>query len=175
MAVEIRPVVTRRELRAFIRLPWRIYRNEPKWVAPLVADVKKRLDQGKNPFFKHAQAQYFLAYRDGQPVGRVSAHIDQNLSRQHQRHEIHGALEIPDMRKPGVERHDQEKGKEHLYARDDHAQLAGHRLEVAIQTLKVRLPAPGATGVTLAIGVGWLSVRGHHQSLPAVTRGGGCS
>jgi hypothetical protein len=37
-------------------------------------DVKKRIDQDKNPFFKHAQAQYFLAYRDGRAVGRVSAH-----------------------------------------------------------------------------------------------------
>ena len=70
MSVEIRPVSTRRELSTFIKLPWRIYRNEPKWVAPLLMDVKKRLDQDKNPFFKHAQAQYFLAYRDGQPVGR---------------------------------------------------------------------------------------------------------
>jgi hypothetical protein len=80
MAVEIRPVATRRELRTFIALPSRIYRNEPKWVAPLLMDVKKRLDQDKNPFFKHAQAQYFLAYRDGQPVGRVSAHVDQNFN-----------------------------------------------------------------------------------------------
>jgi hypothetical protein len=80
MAVEIRPVVTRRELRAFVRLPWRLYRDEPKWVAPLLMDVKKRVSQDKNPFFKHAQAQFFLAYRDGPPVGRVSAHIDQNFN-----------------------------------------------------------------------------------------------
>ena len=64
----------------FIRLPWRLYRDEPKWVAPLLMDLKKRLDQGNNPFFKHAQAQYFLAYRNGQPVGRVSAHIDANFN-----------------------------------------------------------------------------------------------
>jgi hypothetical protein len=80
MSVEGRPVRTRRELNTFIKLPWRIYRNEPKWVAPLLMDVKKRLDQDKNPFFKHAQAQYFLAYRDGQLVGRVSAHVDQNFN-----------------------------------------------------------------------------------------------
>ncbi len=48
MAVEIRPVTTRRELRAFIALPWQLYRNEPKWVAPLLMDLKKRLDQDKN-------------------------------------------------------------------------------------------------------------------------------
>jgi GNAT superfamily N-acetyltransferase len=80
MAVEIRPVRTRRELGAFIRLPWRLYRDEPMWIAPLLMDVKKRLDPRKNPFFKHAQAQYFLAYRDGRAVGRISAHVDRNFN-----------------------------------------------------------------------------------------------
>ena len=40
-------------------------------------DLKKRLDQRRNPFFEHAEAQYFLAWRDGRAVGRISAHIDQ--------------------------------------------------------------------------------------------------
>src|SRR5271154_3785655 len=79
MAVEIRPVVSRRELNTFTKLPWRIYRNEPNWVAPLLMDLKEQLDQGKNPFFEHAQAQYFLAWRDGRAVGRISAHIDRHL------------------------------------------------------------------------------------------------
>jgi GNAT superfamily N-acetyltransferase len=78
--VEVRPVSSRRELRTFIRLPWRLYREEPNWVAPLLMELKKRLDQSKNPFFKHAQAQYFLAYRDGRPIGRISAHIDQTFN-----------------------------------------------------------------------------------------------
>ncbi|MFI4994080.1 MAG: hypothetical protein ACHQCH_10755, partial [Solirubrobacterales bacterium] len=80
MAVEIRPVTSKRELSTFIKLPWRLYRNEPNWVAPLLMELKKRLDQSKNPFFKHAQAQYFLAWRDGRPVGRVSAHVDRNFN-----------------------------------------------------------------------------------------------
>ncbi len=67
-------------MNTFIKLPYRLYRNEPNWVAPLLLDVKKRLDRGKNPFFKHAEAEYFLAWRDGRAVGRVSAHIDHNLN-----------------------------------------------------------------------------------------------
>jgi GNAT superfamily N-acetyltransferase len=67
-------------LNTFIKLPWRLYRNERNWVAPLLMDVKKRLDQKKNPFFKHTEAQYFLAYRGSEPVGRISAHIDRNLN-----------------------------------------------------------------------------------------------
>ncbi|HTD58844.1 MAG TPA: hypothetical protein VK672_08115, partial [Solirubrobacteraceae bacterium] len=80
MSVEVRPVASRGELSTFIKLPWRLYRNEPNWVAPLLMDLKKRLDQKKNPFFKHAEAQYFLAYRSGQAVGRISAHIDRNFN-----------------------------------------------------------------------------------------------
>jgi hypothetical protein len=80
MSLEVRPVGSKRELRAFIKLPWRLYRDEPNWIAPLLMDVKKRLDQRKNPFFKHAEAQYFLAWRDGRPIGRISAHIDRTFN-----------------------------------------------------------------------------------------------
>jgi hypothetical protein len=80
MSLEVRPVGSKHELRAFIKLPWRLYRDEPNWIAPLLMDVKKRLDQRKNPFFKHAEAQYFLAWRDGRPIGRISAHIDRTFN-----------------------------------------------------------------------------------------------
>jgi GNAT superfamily N-acetyltransferase len=76
VSLEIRPVEGRRDLRRFIALPSELYRNEPRWIAPLNTDMRKRLDRGRNPFFSHAQAEYYLAWRDGRPVGRVSAHID---------------------------------------------------------------------------------------------------
>jgi hypothetical protein len=80
MALEVRRVQGRRELRAFVGLPWRLYRDERNWVAPLRMDVKRRLDRRRNPWFEHAQAEYFLAWRDGRPVGRISAHIDRHLN-----------------------------------------------------------------------------------------------
>jgi GNAT superfamily N-acetyltransferase len=80
MTLEVRPVTSKRDLGTFIKLPWRLYREEPNWVPPLVMDVKKRLDRKKNPFFQHAQAQYFLAWRQGRAIGRISAHIDRNLN-----------------------------------------------------------------------------------------------
>jgi GNAT superfamily N-acetyltransferase len=76
VAVEVRPVRSRRELKRFIRLPWRIYRNEPLWVPPLVYERKRFLDRSKNPYFDHGEAEYFLAWRDGEVVGRVTAQID---------------------------------------------------------------------------------------------------
>jgi GNAT superfamily N-acetyltransferase len=78
--VEIRPVAGRRELRTFIKLPWRLYRNEPNWVPPLLMDLRKRLDRSRNPFFRHAEAEYFLAWRDGRAIGRITAHVDRNFN-----------------------------------------------------------------------------------------------
>ena len=83
MSVEIRHVTTRRDLNTFVRLPWAIYRNHPLWVPPLKFDVRNRLDRAKNPFFEHAEAEYFLAFRDGDPVGRITAHYDRNFNRFH--------------------------------------------------------------------------------------------
>jgi GNAT superfamily N-acetyltransferase len=78
--IEIRPVRGRRELNAFIRLPWRLYRGHANWVPPLIAERKRHLDRRRNPFFEHAEAEYFLAWRDGQPVGRITAHVDHRLN-----------------------------------------------------------------------------------------------
>jgi GNAT superfamily N-acetyltransferase len=63
-----------------MRLPWRLYRNEPQWVPPLLMELRKRLDRERNPFFEHAEAEYFLAWRDGRPVGRITAQVDRNLN-----------------------------------------------------------------------------------------------
>jgi GNAT superfamily N-acetyltransferase len=81
--VEVRPVRTRGELKRFIRLPWRIYRNEPLWVPPLVYERRRFLDRSKNPFFSHGEAEYFLAWRDGEPVGRITAQIDRDFNEFH--------------------------------------------------------------------------------------------
>jgi GNAT superfamily N-acetyltransferase len=80
VSLEVRPVADKRALRRFIGLPFELYRNEPRWVPPLIADVRKRLDPARNPFFEHAEAQYLLAWRDGRPVGRISAHVDRHFN-----------------------------------------------------------------------------------------------
>jgi len=80
VSLDIRPVAGRGDLRRFIALPSALYRNEPRWIAPLNMDMRKRLDRERNPFFKHATAEYFLAWRDGRPVGRITAHIDRRLN-----------------------------------------------------------------------------------------------
>ncbi|WHO40235.1 N-acetyltransferase [Sphingobium sp. AP49] len=72
----ITPVATKADLKAFVDLPWRIYANDPNWVPPLKDEVYGLLTPGKNPFFGHAEAQYFLARRGNTIIGRIAAHID---------------------------------------------------------------------------------------------------
>ncbi|MET0683906.1 MAG: hypothetical protein ABW060_01265 [Solirubrobacteraceae bacterium] len=78
-SLEIRPVHSTGDLRRFIGLPYRLYRDEPNWVAPLRFERRQFLDRRKNPFFEHGRAEYFLALRDGRVVGRVSAQVDDNF------------------------------------------------------------------------------------------------
>jgi hypothetical protein len=73
--LEIRPVTDSNELKAFIEVPWAIYRHDPHWVPPLKFERKEALSS-KNPYFEHAHWQAWLAYRDGVPVGRISAQVD---------------------------------------------------------------------------------------------------
>ncbi len=72
-ATDIRPVSTRRDRDAFVKLPWTIYRADPHWIPPLIADEKKFIDPDHNPFFHHGNVEHFLAWRDGTPVGRIAA------------------------------------------------------------------------------------------------------
>ncbi len=75
MDVLIEPVGDKKALDTFVRVPWRLYRDDPAWVPPLVFDRKAQLAPA-NPFFRHAEWQGFIARRQGEPVGRISAQID---------------------------------------------------------------------------------------------------
>jgi hypothetical protein len=82
-AVDIVPVDGKADFDRFIRVPWRIYRVDPNWVPPLVFERRQHLDPAANPFFDHAEARFWLALRGGEPVGRISAQIDQAALDQH--------------------------------------------------------------------------------------------
>lgn len=81
--MDIRPVRTRRDMRLFLRLPWKVYRGDPHWVPPLHAAVKDKLDARRHPFFRHGEAAAFLALREGEPVGRIVAIVDRNHNEAH--------------------------------------------------------------------------------------------
>lgn len=76
MSLTIRPVETQRDRKAFIDLPFRLYRDDPNWVPPLKDEALGLITPEKNGWFSHARAQLFLAEEGGRVVGRISAHID---------------------------------------------------------------------------------------------------
>ncbi len=71
--ITIKKVESKKELMTFIKIPWKIYKNNPYWVPPLIYDKKKILDKKKNPFFEHADMELFLAIKDGELAGRIAA------------------------------------------------------------------------------------------------------
>jgi GNAT superfamily N-acetyltransferase len=79
----IEPVRSKKDLDTFIRLVWPIYRNDPVWVPPVIADRRKLLDRHRNPFYQHAEMELWIARRDGEPIGRIAAIINRNHNEQH--------------------------------------------------------------------------------------------
>jgi hypothetical protein len=76
-SISIRPVATKADRKAFVDFAWEVYREDPAWVPPLKDEVRGLLSPKKNPWFEHAKATLFLAERDGKPVGRISAQVDE--------------------------------------------------------------------------------------------------
>jgi hypothetical protein len=75
-AITIRKVTTKADKLDFLRVPFSIFAEDKNWVAPLFIERLEHLDGKKNPYFKHAEAQLFIAEKNGKPVGRISAQID---------------------------------------------------------------------------------------------------
>jgi hypothetical protein len=81
--IEIRKANSRADRDAFIKLPWRIYENDPAWVPPLLLERKAFIDRDKHPFFEHGKAELFLARRAGEIVGRIMASDDPKYNALH--------------------------------------------------------------------------------------------
>ncbi len=96
-SLTIKAVETRGDREAFIRVPWAIYRDDPAWVPPLLMERRDHLNPKKNPFFQNAEARFWLALRDGRPVGRISAQVNRaHLERHNDATGHFGMLEAED-------------------------------------------------------------------------------
>lgn len=81
MSIQVRQLALGKEIGPFLEAGRRVFAADPAWVAPLDFDMKQRLDPKKNPLFEHAEAAIFAAFRDGRPVGRISASVDREWQR----------------------------------------------------------------------------------------------
>ena len=77
MSLTIRPVESQRDRKAFVDLPFRLYRDDPNWVPPLKGEALGLITPEKNGWFSHARAQLFLAEEGGHVAERYTEHIFQ--------------------------------------------------------------------------------------------------
>jgi hypothetical protein len=77
--VAVREIHSKADKKAFVELAYRLNADDPNWVPPLKDEIRGLITPGKNPWFDHAEAAFFLAFRAGspEPVGRISAQVDQ--------------------------------------------------------------------------------------------------
>lgn len=84
IALVVEPVVRPRDRRRFITFPWQVYAGNRYWVPPLLIERRKFFDPGRNPFFRHADVQFFIARRGQRDVGTIAAFIN------HTHNHVHG-------------------------------------------------------------------------------------
>ena len=80
MAVSIIPVRSDQDLTSFVDLPWVVHANQPLWVPPIKNQDRELLTPGAHPFWESARRELFLALRDGRPVGRIAAIVDEKYN-----------------------------------------------------------------------------------------------
>jgi len=72
-----------RDVRRFLDLPFRLYRNHPLWVPPIRVDAATQLNPRKHPYYEHSEAEFFLATRDGEDAGRIALLENKPYNRYH--------------------------------------------------------------------------------------------
>jgi len=113
--------IEKNRLNAFIKLPFRLYKDDPLWVAPLISEMRHTLDVSKNVFLRDAKPVFFMAFRGKKAVARVLA-----------------GLQVPMIKKTGViwaffslfEAEDMESGMAVMRAAEDYAlELGAEKFE----------------------------------------------
>lgn len=82
-AIQVEPVRTPRDRDTFVQFQLDLYKDDPYYVPPIVAERRDFLDRSKNPFLAHAEIELFLARKDGQVVGRIAAIDDPAFNQFH--------------------------------------------------------------------------------------------
>ncbi len=73
--VQIIQVKDKKQFDIFIKFPFKLYKDNPYWIPPLISDEKFTLNKKKNPAFEFSDAKLWLAYEDGKVVGRIAGII----------------------------------------------------------------------------------------------------
>jgi hypothetical protein len=82
--IDIVEVTSRSALKRFITFPWKIYAGDPNWVPPLISERKAFFSRKKNPFYRYAKVQLFLAVYQGEVLGRIASCVNFTHNQFHQ-------------------------------------------------------------------------------------------
>jgi len=74
--ITIKEVTTKKELKDFIKFSFSLYKDNPYWIPPLISDELAGFDKKNNPAFEHAEAKFYMAYKDGKAAGKVVAIVN---------------------------------------------------------------------------------------------------
>src|SRR3569833_2257802 len=95
--LEVRPVQSWRERRQFMYLPWKLYRGDPYWIPPLRGNFREMVNYTSHPFYDTSRIQTFVAYKGGEPVGRIGAIVNaEHLKRYNDQRGFFGFFESID-------------------------------------------------------------------------------
>ncbi len=83
--VKVRQIDTEnpKDVKAFIKFHFDLYKDVPQWTPPFISDLKHTLNRKKHPFYEHSDADFFLAERDGEVVGRIAALENKRFNEYH--------------------------------------------------------------------------------------------
>jgi hypothetical protein len=87
ITVEQVDTINKAQVQRFIKIPYRLYANCPQWVPPLMMDVEAQLNRQKHPYYEHSHADFFIAVRNGQDVGRIAALENTRFNAYHGTHQ----------------------------------------------------------------------------------------
>ena len=75
-SIEVREIKTRKELEKFVKFPFTLYKGSKNWVPPIIKEEVDNFDREKNPAYQEADAWFYMAFRQGKPVGRIAAIVN---------------------------------------------------------------------------------------------------
>lgn len=89
VSVEMIDTRDRKQVRRFIRIPFRLYQNCPQWVPPILIDIETQLNKDKHPYYEHSDGDFFIATRNGQDVGRLAVFENRSFNKYHNTRQAH--------------------------------------------------------------------------------------
>ncbi len=72
----VKEAISKKEIANFVKFPFSLYKDSPYWIPPIISEEIASFDAKQNPVFESAQANFYMAFQDEKPVGRIAVIIN---------------------------------------------------------------------------------------------------